>query len=68
MMSNLDPEVEILARIIYSLNPDRQPWDGDAFVFNENHTWAGQNTKLAVKQAKAIIDSMSAEGKRKKGI
>lgn len=46
------------ARAIYALNPDKQPWNGDPYLFDEPRG-AGDSTKkeLAYQQADALIAS-----------
>jgi hypothetical protein len=43
-----------IAKLIYDLNPEIQPWDGDPFEFHEPR--AGYKKKLAYRQADAVIE------------
>lgn len=65
-MFYLDPEVEILAKWLYELNPDQQMWDGDDMSFYQGMTRNEYRAKLAVEQAKAVLEKMKATGRRKK--
>lgn len=57
-MSKHDPdEVLRLAEFLYGFNPDKQPWDGDAFGFQEslrrNGEWS--HADLCLRQARALV-------------
>lgn len=62
----LDPEVEILAKWLYEINPDQQMWDGDDMSFFQGMTRGEHRAKLAVEQAKFVLEMMGAKGRRKK--
>ncbi len=50
--------IEKAARLIYDLNPDLQPWDGDAYGYHETINWSGKtHSKTALAQAKALAQS-----------
>jgi hypothetical protein len=49
--------IDQLSRIIYTQNPDRQPWDGDAFTYDKALSRHEHRVLLSIKQAKAILDT-----------
>lgn len=51
----LSQTVETLAKILYANNPDFQPWDGDAFGWNDPRNSNGSRREKAIKQAEAIL-------------
>lgn len=59
MMSKVNDSDEVirLASFMYGFNPDKQPWDGDAFGFEEplkhNGVWSGAS--LCLRQARALV-------------
>lgn len=48
--------MEKLAEVLYALNPDRQPWDGDPFGFQEALRRREHRAQLALIQAEKLID------------
>lgn len=44
---------DLVAKAIYDINPEIQPWDGDPFMFHEPR--AGYKKQLAYRQADAVL-------------
>lgn len=51
-------DVEQIARVIYAVAPDKQPWDGDAYAFGQR-TEPYSHTALARQQAEAVVAALS---------
>ncbi len=49
--------LEKIARIVYEVNPARQPWDGDCYTYGEAKRLNDHRIRLAHKQAKKLIES-----------
>lgn len=50
-------EERALALVLFKLNPDTQPWNGDAYAFSEALRRGEYRAELAVKQARSVIQS-----------
>lgn len=51
---------EAIAKAIYKLNPEIQPWDGDPFSFEEAKAHANSYyAKLAYEQADEVIELLA---------
>jgi hypothetical protein len=55
------PGHEDIALAIYQLNPATQPWNGDAYGFNERG--AGGHRKLALRQAEAVLATQRGDAR-----
>lgn len=47
--------MEKLAELLYALNPDTQPWNGDPYGFAEACKRGEHRAKLALRQAEALL-------------
>lgn len=50
-----DPQVEALAQRIFSINPDTQPWNGDAFSWRDARNRSGHRRAKAIETAEALV-------------
>lgn len=50
--------IEKMARVLYGLNPEIQPWDGDPYGFDEPRARYARD--LAYKQARAVAEVLAA--------
>lgn len=51
-----DDKTMKVAEALYALDPDRQPWDGDPFGFQEAIRRGEYRVKKAIKQAEMLSD------------
>lgn len=54
-MSEHDEPKTALARLIYSVSPDTQPWDGEPFDFDDRRNLSGHNRGVALRTADVLL-------------
>jgi hypothetical protein len=63
---SLDPEVEILAKLLYKINPELD-YNGGSYGFDYASHRGYFYARLAIKQATTVLESMGSEGRHKTG-